>query len=106
VVGGIIVLIFLEDVNARWDDVSGQVVEEGHIAIHKGVIGHEGVKVRARKYGDLLVCTVEVGSDGVLWVMTFVLCNVDEAAGSRAGGLGDVENDASSWMHLLGGGVV
>jgi hypothetical protein len=85
VVGGIIVLIRLEDANACWDDLLGQVVDEGHVTIQKGVIGHEVVKVRARKYGDLLARTVEVGGDGILWVTTFILCNVDVAKSSRAG---------------------
>ncbi len=70
--------------------------------IQKGVVGHEGVKVGARKYGDLLACTVEVGGDGVLCVTTFVLCNIDVAESSRAGSRGDAEDNACSWMQLLG----
>jgi hypothetical protein len=59
VAGGIIVLICLEDANARWDDVPRQFCDKGHVAIHKGLINHEGVEVRAWKYGDLPARTVE-----------------------------------------------
>jgi hypothetical protein len=68
--------------SARRDDVLGQVGDEGHVAIQKGVGGHEGIKVGTRKDGDLPSRTVEiVGSDGVLWLMMFIVCNIDIAKG-------------------------
>ncbi len=105
-VGGSILLIHLEDTNARWDNVSGEVVDKGQVMIQKGVIGHEGVKVRARKYGDLPAYAVEIGGDGILLATTFVLCNIDVVESSRAGSRGDAEDNACSWMQSLGGGVV
>jgi hypothetical protein len=84
----------------------GQAIDEGHVAIQKGVLGHEGVNVRARKYSDLPARTVEVGGDGIFWVTRFVLCNIDVAKSSGACSRGDAEDNAHSWMQLLGGGVV
>ncbi len=59
----------------------GQVGDKRHVAIQKGVGGHEGIKVGTQKDGDLLPHTVEVGGDGVFWLMTFVFCNIDIAEG-------------------------
>jgi hypothetical protein len=79
-----------------------RVCDEGHIAIQKGVGGHEGIKVGTRKDSDLPSRTVEVGGDGILCLMTFAICNIDIAKGGSAGSRRDAEDDARSWTPLLG----
>jgi hypothetical protein len=80
-IGGSIMLSCSQGTSARRDDVLGQVCAKGHITIQKGVGGHEGIKVKTRKDGDLPPRTVEVGGDGILCLTTFVICNIDITKG-------------------------
>jgi hypothetical protein len=56
---GIIVVLSLKDMDARWDDIPGEVGDEQEVAIQQVVVCDELLKVGAGEDGYLAPCPIK-----------------------------------------------
>ena len=95
----------LEDMEARRDDIPGDVGDEQEVAVQQVVVSNELLKVGAGEDVDLAPCTIKVGSDGRFMALLGV-GKVDVAECGRTGGGGDAKHNIVCSSGLLGGRVV
>jgi hypothetical protein len=75
----------LEDSHACGDDVSWEVSDEQHVAIHEVVVDDERFEVGTWNDRDLPAGAIEVGGDGIL-MTKFGVRDVDVAERGGASG--------------------
>jgi hypothetical protein len=90
---------------ARRDDIPGDVGNEQEVAVQHVVVGNEFLKVGAGVDVELAPCTIKLGSDG-RFMAPLGVGNVDVAKCSGACGGGDAKHNMACSSGSLGGRVV